>query len=205
MGIVGFTPHVLVVRKENYPIKTVDEFVDYAKKHPGEVSSGTSGIGSGPHLSTLLFMWKCGIKMNIIPFPGGAEVMTNLLGGHLDCTVVTTASASDHIKPGGGLRTLVTFDPKRWPDLPDVPTSFEKGYNIKRGAWSGLAFPKGTPPSVLKILSEAARKAINDPQVRANISNLGFQAASLDPNEMKKEVKEEYELAKDAYKKLDIK
>lgn len=205
IGIFEFTPHILVVRKENTPIKTFDEFLDYAKKNPGQLSFGMPGIGSGPHLTAEIMMSKWGIKLNLIPFPGVAQIISTMLGGHLDCTVTTPGSAGDHINPGGGLRTIMIFDTQRWPDLPDVLTSLEKGYDIKRRAWHGLAAPKGTPQPVLNILLEAFKKTANDPQMKANLFRLGFLATPFDPEEMKKTAKEEFDLAKEVYKRVDAK
>ena len=181
-----------------------EEFLDYAKKHPGELSFGTSGIGTTTHLTAEIFQMGCGIKLNHIPFPGAAPGVTALLGGHLDTYFTTPGTVSAHIKPGGGMGVLVVMARERLVELPDVPTCLEKGYNVDRGAWFGLAAPKGTPQPVLDILQEVFKKTAEDPQVKANISRLGFIPLNWGAEETKKKAKEEFDVAREIFKKVGL-
>ena len=122
----------------------------------------------------------------------------------MDCAFTTPGSVLDHIKPGGGLRVLVSLTPQRWPDLPDVPTCIEKGYDVDRSFWCALAAPKGTPKPVLDILQKVFEKTTNDPQVKANLLRIGFIPLNWGPEETKKIAKKEFELAKDFYKKIGL-
>jgi tripartite-type tricarboxylate transporter receptor subunit TctC len=204
IGTYGMSPQMLVVGKEKSPFKTLDDFLDYAKKHPEQLSYGSTGVGSIDHLTAEIFMLQCGIKLNQIPLGGGAPKVPALLGGHVDCAFTTPGSVLDHIKPGGGLRVLVVLTPQRWPDLPDVPTCLEKGYNVDRSFWCALAASKGTPQPVLDILQKVFEKTTNDPQVKANLLRIGFIPLNWSPEETKKIAKKEFDLAKDFYKKIGL-
>ena len=202
LGTIGDSPHFLAVNKEKSPFMKFEDFLDYAKKHPGQLSYGSSGIGSANYFSTYLFMAKCGIKMNHVPFPGAGQTMTAVLGGHLDCFISTPGTAGAHIKPGGGLRVLTFLTKKRWPELPDVPTLSEKGYDLERTIWYSVVAPRGTPQAVLDLLTKTFSKTANDPQVKAALFKLGFMPLNLSPEEAWRKAKEEFDIAVEIYKKL---
>jgi tripartite-type tricarboxylate transporter receptor subunit TctC len=130
IGLFAYSPFILVVNKES-PYKTIEDFIDYAKKHPGELSYGSPGIASGVHLSTEILMMKTGIRLNHVPFTGGAPAVTALLGNHVNSYIGSTGTLSAHIKPEEGLRVLL-LDAKRR-ELPEVLTCREKGYDVDRG------------------------------------------------------------------------
>ena len=204
IGTYGMTPQMLVVGKEKSPFKGLEEFVAYAKKHPGELTYGSTGVGSIDHLTAEIFMQQSGIKLNQIPVGGGAPKIPSLIGGHINCAFTTPGSARGHIKPGGGLRVLAFLIPQRLPDLPDVPTAIEKGYDVNRSFWCALAVPKGTPQPVLDILREVFEKTTNDPQVKEKLLKLGFLPLNWGTEETKKMAKKEFDLAKDFYKKIGL-
>lgn len=204
IGTLGISPQLLAVNKEKSPFKRLEDLLDYAKKHPGQLSYGSGGVGSVNHLTTEIFMARTGIKMNHIPFAGAAPFISALLGGHTDCSIMGLSAAGEHIKSGGGLRVLTIFARERWSELPDVPTSQEKGYNLERGIWYSLAVPKGTPYSVLNILQKIFKKTIDDPQMKAALIKIGFVPLNWDPDETKKLAKEEFDLAKEVYKKSGL-
>ena len=202
IGMMGASPHFLAVNREKSPFMKLEDFLDHAKKHPGELSYGSSGIGSSNYFTTYLFMAKCGIKMNHVPFPGAGQTMTALMGGHIDCFISTPGTAAAHIKPGGELRVLTFFTQKRWPELPDVPTFLEKGYDLERTFWCSVFAPKGTPQPVMDTLIKAFKKTADDPQVKAALLKVGFMPLNLGPEETGKKAKEEFDVLKEIYKKL---
>jgi tripartite-type tricarboxylate transporter receptor subunit TctC len=197
------SPHILLVNKDKSPFKTLEDFVDDAKKHPGELSFGSTGVGGSVHLSTEVLMLRTGIKMNQVPFAGAARAVTALLGGHVDCIITSPSTAGDHIKPGGGLRVLVSLATPL-PGLPDVPTCQQKGYNVNRAFWASLAAPAGTPKPVLDILSDTFDKTANDPNVKAALTKLGTLPVFWNAAATEKKAKEDYDAAREVFEKLGM-
>ena len=205
IGTFVLTPFVAPVSKEKCPFEQIEDFIDYAKKHPGELSYGTSGVGTSAHLTAEIFQMRCGIKLNQVPFQGAAQSVVAVLGGHINTVFTTPASIISHTQPGGGLRALVVLGRReRWPDFPDVKTCLEMGYAVDRSFWRSLAAPKGTPPTILKILQETLEKTTNDPKVRANISKLGYMPVNWGPEETEKKTREEFDVAREVFKKVGL-
>jgi tripartite-type tricarboxylate transporter receptor subunit TctC len=142
--------------------------------------------------------------MNHIPFGGGAQAATALLGGHIDCQVGSMMSVGPHIL-GGGLRALAVLGRERLSELPDVPTCLEKGYDVDRGFWHYLAMKKGTSPSVLNVMQNVFYKTADDSQVKATLTRAGYIPIRLVTGETTKKVKEEFDLAKEVFTKLGLK
>lgn len=204
IGIVGVTPHMLTVNKETSPFKTFEEFLEYAKKNPGKLTYGSAGIGGDSHITLEAFQTRCGIKLTHIPFAGGAPALTALLGGHIDCYAGAASSFGDHIKPGGAIKVLVTFTSNRLPELPDVPTALEKGYDIERIVWNHLAAAKGTPQPILDILEKVYYKTMEDPGMKEFLLKAGSMPVILGPKETEKRVRTEVDLDTEVYKKLGL-
>jgi tripartite-type tricarboxylate transporter receptor subunit TctC len=204
IGTFVFTPYVVPYNKEKGKAKTLLDFIAYAKKNPGDLSYGSSGLGTSTHVTAEIFQMKNGIKLNQIPFDGAAPAMTALLGGHVDTMFTTPGSIISQTRPGGGLGVLAVMSAKRWPELPDVPTFIEKGIDLDRTYWLAMAAPKGTPPAVVKVLQEVLKKTAEDPKVKANIERLGYGVANWNSGETNKKVNEEFELAKDVFKKAGL-
>lgn len=203
IGTSGSSPCCLMVNKEG-PYKKFEDFIENAKKNPGKLSYGTPGVGSLVHLVGEVFQDRCGIKLNHIPFSGGAAGVTAVLGGHIDSYLGSVAAAGTHIKPGGGLRVLAIFAQERFYDLPDVPTSLEKGYEVDIMTWHGLAAPKKTPQAVLDVLIDAFKKMGNDSHVRETLMNVGYTPSNWGPEEAEKRAKKEFELSRAVFKKLGL-
>jgi tripartite-type tricarboxylate transporter receptor subunit TctC len=201
LGSTGSSATLLVVNRES-PLKTFEDFIEYAKKNPGKLTHGHGGIGSGSHLAAEFFQIRCGIKLNAIPFPGSAPAVTAVLGGHVDCTIQTPGTLGDHIMPGGGLRPLAVLGAKRFSDFPDVPTCIEKGYNVERSALHFLAAKKETPQPILDILRDIVKKAAEDPEQRAGLVRIKYSPVYLSPEDMKKKIDEEFQICREIYKAL---
>src|SRR5450755_280115 len=134
------------------PVKSIPEFIAYAKAHPGKLSYGTSGIGGSPHLATLLFEKYTGIEMTHVPYKGVAPALTDLLGGQIDFALLTPIT----IVPFMGsdkMRVIGITAPTRHPMLPDAPTVKEAGIpQATATVWYGLFGPARLPPAVLERL-----------------------------------------------------
>jgi tripartite-type tricarboxylate transporter receptor subunit TctC len=205
IGLIATSPYLLTVNKES-PFKSIEDFLDYAKKNPGKLAYGSSGIGTGTHVHFESIQMRCGIKLNHIPFAGGAAVIAALLGGHIDCSNLNFPNLGDHIRPGGGLRTLVVFDRERFHELPDVPTCMERGYNdiLLRSTWFYLASPKKIPQPVLDILWKVFKKTADDPKVKEALLRMGYVPQNLGPEETEKRVNKEFDIAREIFKKVGL-
>ncbi len=160
IGVSGYT-FGFVVRSDS-PHKTFVEYIDAARKQPGKIDYGSTGIGTSPHL---LIEELAGIaKVNLVhvPFKGNADLMQALLGGHV--MAASDATGWDKFVDAGQMRLLVTFGEQRTKRWPDVPTAKQLGYDIVSTSPYGLVGPKGMDPAVVKTLHDAFRKAMDDPK-----------------------------------------
>ncbi len=147
------------------PYNTVAEFVDYAKKNPGKVRFSNSGIGGNWHVLAAAFAAKAGIDVIHVPFDGGGPSAVALAGKHVEATTCSAQEVEVQVK-AGKIKILCIFSPKRNPAFPDVPTSAEAGYpEPVLTIFRGFGVPKGTPPDIIKILDDAFKKALDDPEV----------------------------------------
>jgi tripartite-type tricarboxylate transporter receptor subunit TctC len=204
IGTLAYSPFVMAVKKDS-PYKTFEDFVDFAKKHPGEFSIGLTGLGAQNHLVAELLMMKLGIKLTLAPFTGGAPAVVALLGGHISCYIGSIGTMSQHLKqPEGMLRALVIFDSKRAPELPDVPTYKEKGLDIERITYMVCLAKKGTPKPVLDTLTKLFKQTADEQNVKAALVNAGFVPLNLGPEETEKKVSQDFDMASEVFKKLGL-
>jgi tripartite-type tricarboxylate transporter receptor subunit TctC len=162
------------------PWKTLQEFLDYARKNPGVITVGNSGAGGGVHLIALAFEKAAGVKFNHIPFAGGGPSVTALLGGHINAVSVSPPEGIPQVK-AGKLRIMALFSEKRMSDFPDVATVREQGVDFALGQWRGLAAPKGTPPEAIRILHDAFKKGMEDPAFAKNAADMSVTLAYVGP------------------------
>jgi tripartite-type tricarboxylate transporter receptor subunit TctC len=176
----GAFEHVFVVKNE-LPAKSIQEVVALAKAKPGELNYGSTGIGSGSHLSTELFMARTGIKMTHVPYRGAAPLVQDLIGGRIDISNSTLPSVLAQIK-AGQIRAVAIGSPKRNPKLPDVATLEEQGVmGANASSWAGFFAPAATPQPVLDRLSSEIMKSLKKPEVVEKIDKLGFTVEPRDP------------------------
>lgn len=169
----GAFEHIFVV-KNDLPVKSIPELIALAKSKPGELNYGSTGAGSGSHLSTELFMAKTGIRMQHVPFRGAAPLVQELVGNRIDVANSTMGSVFQQIQ-GGTMRAIAIGSPQRNPQLPNVPTLREQGVSdADAESWTGFFAPAGVPAPVLATLSAALVASLNKPAVREAIAKLGF-------------------------------
>ncbi len=162
---IALTPQVIVVGSQT-AYKTLKDLVDDAKKRPGEIAYGSLGSGSTSHLTMEAFQRAAGIKLIHIPFKGGAEAQTQIMGGSFPVMSDTITGVLAQVK-AGRLRPLGVAIPQRSPYLQDVPSIAEQGYpGFESVGWIGLAAPAKTPPAILDKLNAEIRKMLDDPAVR---------------------------------------
>jgi tripartite-type tricarboxylate transporter receptor subunit TctC len=176
-------PNVLVTRPD-FPASSVAEFVALLKKQPEKITFATSGAGSSDHLTAALFWQKTGTSGIHVPYKGGAPAITDLLAGHADVSFQNINAVIGHIK-AGKLKALAITSDKRSPQLPQVPTLAEAGVQgVDVYSWQAVAGPKGLPADVKKKLNESIVAALNDPETRKRMEDLGFEIVANTPEQM---------------------
>ena len=164
-------PNVMEVHP-SVPVKTVAEFIEYAKTNPGKINMASSGSGTSIHLSGELFKAMTGVNIVHVPYRGSAPALTDLLGGQVQVMFDNMPSSVAHIK-AGSLRPLAVTTEKRNEQLPDVPTVGETVPGYEASAWFGIGVPKGTPKEIIEKLNKAVQEAFEDPKVKARLMELG--------------------------------
>jgi tripartite-type tricarboxylate transporter receptor subunit TctC len=149
------------------PIKNLADLVAFAKANPGQVTYGTTGIGSDDHLATLMFEKAAGVQFTHVPFKGAAEVHNALASKQVMMAAMNIGEALMYLKGGTPLRNLGTMSEKRSTLAPDLPTFKEQGYNVIMASLRGIAAPKGLPPEVREKLATALQKTADDPEFQA--------------------------------------
>ena len=170
---------VLLLVNDQQPYKTLEEFIDAAKKTPEQIIYSSGGLYGASHLPVALLEKAAGLpKMRHLPTTGGGPAITAMLGNNAHASTQTGQASLQHIR-SGKLRPLASFGERRSKSLPDVPTLKEKGLDVVYYLWVGLFAPKGTPTPVLATLASACDKAGENPQFTAAIANLGLEPTYL--------------------------
>ncbi len=164
-----FTPDILAVKADS-EIKTLEDFIEYAKKNPG-ISVGGSGQPSANSLGTEAFGKVAGLKLTYISFTGSGAAVPALLGGHVAALMTYTSMAAQYPDK---IRAIAVAADKRAKALPDVPTFKELGYEFVEGAYRGVAVPPGTPKDIRQTLEKAFEKVNYDEGVVKKMEDLGF-------------------------------
>ena len=149
IALISADPTIFVVSADR-PWKSVKEFVDDAKKRPGQISYSSSGVYGTLHMAMEMLSHAAGIKLKHVPYGGAGPALTAILGGHVDTLASGPAVVIPHIK-SGKLRPLAGWGAKRVEALPNVPTFKELGYDIEFYIWAGLFAPRGTPEPVISL------------------------------------------------------
>ena len=183
ISMIGTTPNVLVVNP-SVPVKTVAEFIAYAKSAPGKLNYGSPGIGTSPQLTMELFKLMAGVDLVHVPYKGNALALSDLLGGQIPAMFDNLPGQMAMIR-AGRVRVLGVSSAKRHPSIPDVPTIAESGipgFEVK--VWYAV-FASGKPPKdVVARLVAATRKAIDSPETQKRLNEQGVDPGSSSPEEL---------------------
>ncbi len=180
VSLIAQGPNVLVVNAAS-PYKTVADLIAAAKKNPQDLTFGTYGNGSSPHLQTALLMQKTGVSFTHIPYKGSAPAMNDLLGGQTTFMFDSLITSMQHIK-AGKLRALAVTSAKRNPLIPDVPTFAEAGVpDFSFMAWYGIHVPGKTPPEVVERLRKEIGEFARTPAVVKQFADQGLELTSTSP------------------------
>lgn len=171
-------PTVLVVRADA-PYKTLDEFLEAARKQGGKLSYGSSGIYGTMHVPMEMLQNAAGIKMMHVPFTGAGPAVQALVGGQVDALATGPSSVMQLIQ-AGRVRPLAHWGDGKLESLPQVPSLKSKGFDASFVQWSGIFALAGTPPAVIDKLRDAVKQIADDPAVQARIAGTGSPVQYLD-------------------------
>jgi len=174
------SPNVLVVPTAS-PFKTVADVIAHEKANPGKMSFASAGNGTSDHLTAELFWQETGTTGVHVPYKGGAQAQTDLMGGQVDATFQNINAVASFIK-AGKMRALGITSAKRSPVLPDVPTMAEAGVkNLEVMSWQAVVAPRGLPPAVRDRFHAAVVEVLNDPAVKDPFVSVGFELVANTP------------------------
>jgi tripartite-type tricarboxylate transporter receptor subunit TctC len=174
--------HWVTVIEKSIPANTVPEFIAYAKKNPGKLAFGF-GQGTAPQLVGEWLKVREGIDITSVPYKGGAQAITDMIGGRIHLNIGTTATIVPQVK-AGTVKAISVWGPKRYPALPDVPTMIESGYpGLALGYWAGLWAPAGTPDAIVKQLNEAVNESLRSAEMKAALAKRGLEPVIQTPQE----------------------
>ena len=174
------TGPMLILSRNEFPAKDLNEFVAYLKANPSKVSLAHAGVGSASHLCGLMLMSTLKVKLNEIPYKGTGPALNDLMGGQVDILCDQTSGTVPAVK-GGKIKAHAAAGRARLPSLPEVPAISEagvEGFDINISF--GLYAPKGTPRPTLDLLSAALQSAVADPDVRKRLEGMGISAVSAE-------------------------
>ena len=176
----GAFEHVFVV-KNDLPAQNIQDVIKLAKAKPGELNYGSTGIGSGSHLSGELFMARTGTRMTHVPYRGAPPLVQDIIGGRIDVSNSTLPSVLAHIQ-GGKMRAVAIGSARRNPKLPNVATLEEQGVkDANASSWAAFFAPAATPAPILKRLSDEILTSLRKPELVEKIDKLGFTVEPRDP------------------------
>jgi tripartite-type tricarboxylate transporter receptor subunit TctC len=164
------------------PVKSVAEFIAYAKANPGKVTVASYGVGSTSHLAQVLFTTMTDIKVVHVPYRGDAPALTDVIGGQVQATFSTVTASLEYVRTGK-VRALGVTTAARWATLPEVPTIGEFVPGYEASTWNGIGAPKGTQPEIIEKLNREINIGLADPRMKARIAELGSIPMPLTPTE----------------------
>jgi tripartite-type tricarboxylate transporter receptor subunit TctC len=184
VAIMTTVANVLLVRPD-FPAKTAQEFVAYAKANPGKINYASQGIGTTSHLTAALFEKVTGTKLVHVPYKGTAPALNDLIASHVDMIFMELASAIK-LHQVGNAHILAVATSARIPNLPDIPTLDEAGVmGFESGTWNAIAAPPNTPPAIVAKLSQAINEVLKSPEAQDHFGKINLQAAGGSPAEAK--------------------
>jgi tripartite-type tricarboxylate transporter receptor subunit TctC len=181
--MVGYSPHLLVTSSQ-VPANNVAELIAWAKAQKGKVNfAAAAGMGSAPHLAGVLFAQRAGIEWGYVPYKGGAQAMTDLIGGQVDLTFNGMVATLPHVK-SGKIKLIAVSSARRNPVLGNqVPTVSESLPGFLTGSWQGLLAPAGTPKAVVDKLHAEVMRITALPDVRERLTTLGAEPNTMTPSD----------------------
>lgn len=162
--------------------QSLEDLIEYAKANPGDITYGTTGVGSDDHLAALALERQAGIKMTHVPFPGSSDVRQALMGQHIDLGIVNMGESTKDAETGR-IVTLAQGGEERWEKASDVPTLKELGYDVVIGSNRGIAVPSGVPEEIVDKLSQAVAGAMEEEEFQSAADEQALPLFYLGPDD----------------------
>jgi tripartite-type tricarboxylate transporter receptor subunit TctC len=182
ISVIATNPLALVVNP-GLPVRSVAEFVTYARAQHGQLTYAAVGVGSITHLAMTLFMQRAGIEMSAIMYKGGSPAVTDVIAGHVKAHFAIASNVVPHATTGM-LRLLAISGEQRMRQVPDVPTMIESGYpGFKMLNWTGVMARAGTPTRIIDRISKEISRAVKDPVIAARLTASGVDLVGSTPED----------------------
>ncbi|GIX09809.1 tripartite tricarboxylate transporter substrate binding protein [Elioraea sp.] len=203
---IGTVPNILVVNKD-LPVRTLKEFEDHARAHPGAINFGSTGNGSSMHLAAEMFKMRTGVEMTHVPYQSPATATNDLIAGRIQAMFQLVVGIQGQVK-GDLVRPIAVLAESRAPQLPDVPTTAEQGMpGLVFGTWFGLLAPKGTPAPILARMNAEMNAVLGDAAARARLVQAGLAVGGGTPEQfaafLDSEIRSHAELVRAAGVRID--
>ena len=176
----------------------------YAKLHPDTINYGSAGPGTLGHLTVELFNTVAGVQLTHVPYKGNSAALTDLLAGRVQLFAGSPAAVVEYIQ-AGKLKALGITSRERLPDMKNMPTFIEQGFDVEAQAWFGLLAPKGTPAAIVKKLNGVIVEGMKSPEVKASFARLGYDVATDTPEQFSTFIKADYDKWKNVVPKTGLK
>ena len=181
--VAAVEPVTCLVVNSAVPVNSVQELIAYARQRPGELSYGTSGIGSVFHLLGELFNQTAGVKITQVPYRGVGPAMQDVVAGHIPMVLTSVSTALPNL-PGGRIKILAVLEPTRYPRLPDTPSISESlPAFVKPSSWFGYLGPPGMPPDIVARLNGEIMKGLAADDVKPKLEETGYTLIGGTPAE----------------------
>jgi tripartite-type tricarboxylate transporter receptor subunit TctC len=199
VSLFAVSPHILVVNPL-LPVRTLEDFVAWAKAQGGVATFASFGSGASNHLGFEVLKRRLGVEINHVPYKGSAPALNDLVAGHVNAMLGDLQNVSEQLK-GGTLRAIAVANESRLPSMPELPTLDELGVNgFTSKSWFGAIARKETPPEIVASWSAAFADALKRPTVRQRLGGLGIELVGSTPEAMQAFLREEAVKSEDAVK-----
>ena len=190
VSLVAAVPNILVATP-SFPVNSVKELIDLAKKEDGKLTFASSGSGTSIHLSGELFKQLAGVQMTHVPYKGSSAALPDVMSGQVNVMFDNAPSVMPHIK-GGKLKAIAVTSSKRAPALPNVPTIAESGLpGFEASSWFGLLAPAGTPKEIVEKVSVQIQKMLQTPEMKERLASQGADGVGNTPEQFAAHIKTE--------------
>jgi len=200
---IASMPNIITVTP-SFPAKDLKEFIEVLKKNPDKYSFATSGVGSINHMLGESFQAYTGTKLIHVPYKGSGPAMQDVMGGQVNILFDQFPSSKPHVD-SGKLKGIGAISPQKIPGYPNIMTMEDAGLKgFTDEAWYGLLAPKGTPPDVVAKLTDAMKKTLANPELRAKLEGVGARPVGNTPAEFSIQIRSEQERMKKLVKERNI-
>jgi len=201
VGGIANAPYLIVINP-SLPVKTIPEFIAYAKANPGKINYASGGNGSSSHIFGEMLKKMAGIDLTHVPYR--SSFMPDLISGQIQMTINPIPQAMEYVRTGT-LRAIAATTAKRLDFLPDIPTVGESVHGYEAIGWYGLSMPKNTPAEIVNTINKATNAALADPKVKARLATLGVEPMPLTPAGFAKFINDDFEKWSNVIKTTGIK